>query len=34
MAAELGEQLPDLQNYPAWRDVLHPHLAHLLEEPW
>jgi enterochelin esterase-like enzyme len=37
MAAALGEQLHelgDMHNYTAWRDALHPHLTHLLEELW
>ena len=37
MAAKLGEhlhELPDMHNYTAWRDALHPHLTHLLEELW
>jgi hypothetical protein len=37
LAASLGEplhELADLHNYTAWRDALHPHLTHLLEELW
>jgi enterochelin esterase-like enzyme len=37
MAAALGDplhELPDLHNYTAWRDALHPHLTGLLEEVW
>jgi len=37
MAAALGDPLyerPDLHNYTAWRDALHPHLTGLLEELW
>ncbi|MBV9941406.1 MAG: hypothetical protein JO262_04680 [Solirubrobacterales bacterium] len=42
MAAALGEQgylvrlveVPDLHNYTAWRDALHPHLTRLLARAW
>ncbi len=37
LAAALGDPLhevPDLHNYTAWRDALHPHLTGLLEELW
>jgi enterochelin esterase-like enzyme len=37
MAAALGDplhELPDLHNYTAWRDALHPHLTDLLQELW
>ena len=37
MAARLGAPLhgmPDMHNYTAWRDALHPHLTGLLKELW
>ena len=31
--AELAE-VPDMHNYTAWRDALHPHLTRLLADLW